>query len=447
MADKSWHLQRRTFLRGAGVSMALPFMNAMAVGTESQALNELPKRAAFIFFPNGVSLPPKKDPQHEDWFWFPKGEGRDFEFRTSQAALNPLRDKLSVISGLSHPQNRNSGDAHVNPTGYLTSKDIVKGKTTFNSISIDQVIANHHEGKTQLASMPLSTVGGVGNISRTYTLSFDKDGKGIPAWSNLNEIYERMYVASSPAAKARLKEKTHLLNEIYGDAKDLRRTLGIEDQATLDEYLASIAEVEKKVANDKLWADKSDHAQPPEMNLEIEFTDVENYVRTMYDLMYLAFKSDLTRVATYQIASEGGTAPTNNLSKHIGLVKDLHQLSHSAAKDKEGYKDWGLWDQFVAQQLAYFIDKLQGTKEGDGTLLDRCLIFQGAATSRVHDNTNFPLILAGGKKMGHKAGQFITYDEQMHCLSNLFVDIANSMEVPIDSFGDSTGIRMSELFV
>ena len=421
-------------------------MNAMAVGNEQQALKELPKRAAFIFFPNGVSLPPAKDPQHEDWYWFPKGEGKDYEFRTSQAVLNPLREDISVVSGLSHPLNRNSGDAHVNPTGFLTSKEMIKGKTTFNSISIDQLISNAHAGKTQLASMPLSTVGGVGNISRTYTLSFDKDGKGIPAWSNLKDVYERMYVASSPAAQARLREKTHLLNEIYRDAKDLQRNLGKEDQATLDEYLAAISELEKKIENDKLWAKKGAASMPPEMNLDIEFTDVENYIRTMYDLMYLAFKSDITRVATYQLASEGGTAPTNNLSKRLGFKKDLHQLSHSAAKTDDGFKDWGLWDQFVAQQLAYFLNRLKETPEGDGSLLDRCLVFQGAATSRVHDNTNFPLILAGGKQLGHKAGQFVTYDEEKNNLSNLFVRMANAMDVPVDTFGDSTGVSMSELF-
>jgi len=447
MAMKSWHLPRRTFLRGAGVSLALPFMNAMAVGREQQALKALPKRAAFIFFPNGVSLPPEKDPQHEQWFWFPKGEGRDYEFRTSQQSLNAHRDDISVISGLSHPLNRNSPDAHVNPTGFLTSKEIVKGKTILNSISIDQVISNFHGGKTQLASMPLSTVGGVGNISRTYTLSFDKEGKGIPAWSNLKEIYERMYAASSPAARARLQEKTHLLNEIYKDARDLKRNLGKEDQATLDEYLASITELEKKVANDKLWAAKGEQSAPPEMNLDIEFTDVENYIQSMYDLMYLSFKSDITRVATYQLASEGGTAPTNNLSKRIGIAKDLHQLSHSAAKGEDGFKDWGLWDQFVSRQLSYFLNRLKETPEGDGSLLDRCLVFQGAATSRVHDNTNYPLILAGGKQMGHKAGQFVSYDEEKNVLSNLFVRIANAMDVPIETFGDSTGISMSELFV
>ena len=443
---KSWHLSRRTLLRGSSLSLGLPFLNAMAVGKEDKTLKELPKRAAFIFFPNGVSLPPANNPQHEDWYWFPKGEGKSFEFRKSQEALNPYRKDLSVVSGLSHPLNRNSGDAHVNPTGYLTAKEMIKGKTKLNSISIDQAIANHHAGKTQLASMPLSTVGGVGNLTRTYTLSFDKDGKGIPAWSNLKEIYERMYVASSPAARARLQEKTHLLNEIHEDAKDLQRNLGKEDQATLDEYLQAISELEKKIANDRLWAEKEAATAPPEIELEIEFTDVERYIRTMYDLMYIAFKSDITRVATYQIASEGGTAPTNNLSKRIGLTKDLHQLSHSSTKGPEGFKDWGIWDQFVAKQLAYFIQRLKETPEGDARLLDRCLIFQGAATSRVHDNTNFPIIMAGGKQMGHKTGQFITYDEEKNNLANLFARIGNSMDVPMENFGDSTGIAMSELF-
>ncbi|MEM7392985.1 MAG: DUF1552 domain-containing protein [Verrucomicrobiota bacterium] len=447
MKTKSWHLSRRTFLRGAGVTQSLPFLNAMAMGSETRAIAALPKRAAFIFFPNGVSLPPENDPQHEDWFWFPKGAGKAYTFRTSQAALNPWRDDISVVSGLSHPLNRNSGDAHVNPTGFLTSKEMIKGKTTHNSISIDQAIAHFHAGRTQLASMPLSTVGGVGNIRRNFTLSYDKDGKGIPAWSNLKDIYERMYVASSPAAMARMKEKTHLLNEIHQDARDRRRLLGKEDQATLDEYLQAISELEKKIENDRLWAEKSAAGTPPEIDLEIEFTDVENYIRTMYDLMYLAFKSDISRVATYQMASEGGTAPTNNLSKRIGLSKDLHQLSHAAAKDDNGFKDWGLWDQFVARQLAYFIHRLAETREGDGRLLDRCLIFQGAATSRVHDNTNYPIIMAGGKQLGHKTGQFVTYDEQKNALSNLFVRIANAMDVPMERFGDSSGIPMSELFV
>ncbi|MCA9177169.1 MAG: DUF1552 domain-containing protein, partial [Planctomycetales bacterium] len=231
------------------------------------------------------------------------------------------------------------------------------------------------------------------------------------------------------------------------NARDLKRNLGQQDQARLDEYLASITDLENKIANDRLWAEQASRAVPPEINLEIDSSDVENYIRTIYDLMFLAFRADITRVATYQIASEGGTAPTNNLSKRIGIKKDLHKLSHSAGKTPEGFKDWGLWDQFIARQLAYFIGRLKETREGDGSLLDRCLIFQGAATSRVHNNSNYPLILAGGRSVGHQAGQFIAYDEQKNALSNLFVRIANAMDVPIETFGDSNGILMSELFV
>ena len=109
-------------------------------------------------------------------------------------------------------------------------------------------------------------------------------------------------------------------------------------------------------------------------------------------------------------------------------------------------KNWGLWDQFVAKQLAFFIDKLKNTREGDGTLLDRSLIYQGSATSKVHDPHNYPLILAGGKKMGHKAGQYVKYDEKKNALSNLYVRMGQAMGAPIEKFGDSTGISMSELF-
>ena len=180
MAVKSWHLPRRTFLQGRRrlSGIALHECDGRPV-SEQQALKALPKRAAFIFFPNGVSLPPAKDPQHEDWYWFPKGEGKNYEFRTSQASLNPYRDDISVVSGLSHPQNRNSGDAHVNPSGFLTSKDIDEGarqpSIQFRSTRSSAIFT---EGQTQLASMPLSTVGGVGNLRRTYTLSFDQERQG-----------------------------------------------------------------------------------------------------------------------------------------------------------------------------------------------------------------------------------------------------------------------------
>ena len=444
MKKKSWHLDRRTFLKGSGVALALPFLNAMAVGAEEKAIKALPKRAAFMFFPNGVSLPPEKDDQFEDWHWYPKGEGRNYEFRKSQEALNPYRKDLSVIYGISNAANRTL-QPHIGPTGFLTTKGIERS-TTYNSISIDQEIVKHLGRQTQLSSLVLSTVGGVGSMNRAFTLSYDEKGKGIPAMSDLKEIYGRMYMANSPAAKARLQKKEHLLNRVYENARDVKQRLGKEDQETLDEYLSSITDLEKKVANDRFWVNRLSTQEAPNMNLDINFKDVENYIQAMYELMYLSFKSDITRVATYQIASEGGTSPVVNLSKNIGLTKDLHGLSHASTKDNTGYEDWGKWDQFIAKQLAYFIKRLKETKEGDGCLLDRTLVFQGAATSKVHDNHNYPLILAGGSKMGHKAGQFVKYVEAKNTLANMFVRIANCMGAPIEKFGDSTGVQMTEMF-
>lgn len=444
MKKKSWHLDRRTFLRGVGgISLGLPFLNCMMAHGEEKALKELPRRAAFIFFPNGVSLPGEKDHQFEDWHWFPKGKGRNYEFRKSQDHLNPYRKDISVISGLCNPLN-NGTDPHVAPSAFLTTKKIAK-TDLYNSISIDQKIIEFQKEKTLMDSMVLSTAGGVGNMTRAFTLSYDKQGKGIPALSNLRDVYEQMYQFSSAAGKARLKKKDHLLNEILQDAKNIKRNLGKEDQYTMEEYLSSVNDLEKKVAGDKVWASLNKKQKPPtHIDLNIDRYDVENYIQGMYELMYLAFKADITRVATYQMASEGAS-PVANLSKYIGLKKDLHAFSHTATKSKTGYEDWAAWDRFVAKQLAFLIKKLKDTPEGDGSLLDRCLIFQGSAQSYTHNTTNFPLIMAGGTKLGHKAGQFVSYKKEKH-FSNLLVGIANCVGAPIEKFGDSTGNPMSELF-
>lgn len=442
MKKKSWHLDRRTFLQGTGVSLALPFMNAMAVGSEKKALKSLPKRSAYIFFSNGVSMAPEGHAAHDDWHWWPKGEGRNFEFRQNLASLNPYRKDLTVISGLSNPLNRKM-DPHHSPSGFLSCKQMVKGKTKNNSITIDQEVARHIGNQTQLSSLVLSTAGGVGQPTNPDTISCNARGKWIPAMSNLRAIYQRMYMANSPAAKARLLKQERLLNEVYGSAKDMKRRLGTEDQATLDEYLTSVTDLEKKVANDKLWLTRAAQNKPPKMNLNATYKDVENYVSSIYTLIYLAFKADITRVASYQWAPEG-SKPANQMSLFIGLSKEVHALSHGRAAN--AFEEWGKWDQFIAKQFAFFINKLKETKEGEGTMLDRTLLFQGSGISRNHWNYNYPLILAGGRKLGHKSGQYIKYDEEKNALSNLYVRMGQALGAPVEKFGDSTGISMSEIF-
>jgi len=427
-------------------------MNAMIAGDESKAIKALPKRSAFIFFPNGVSLPPAEHEHYEDWYWFPKGEGRNYQFRENLKALTPYKNDISVISGLSNPGGR-TAPPHVGPTGFLTTARITK-KSRINTVSIDQeIVSRLNLGRvTPVESLVISTQGGVGSLGRTQTMSYNANGIAIPSLSNLKSIYEKMYAMSGPERAASLKNKEHLLDCVLEDAKDFNKTLGKEDKVKLDEYLSALRDVEKKVENDKFWykimsKKKNEVNESSKMDLNVTSEDAEKYIQTIYDLMYMAFKTDLTRVATYQLAVEGGAQPSGNLSKYVGMSKDLHALSHGSNKSPEGFKDWGQWDQFVGKQLAYFIKRLHDTKEGDSRLLDRCLVFQGCATGKLHDNHNYPLILAGGKEMGHKTGQYVKYVEEDNALSNLYVRIGQAMGAPIKKFGDSTGISMSELFV
>ena len=443
---KSWHLNRRTFLRGSGIALSLPFMNVMTFGNEIKVLEKLPKRAAFIFFPNGASMPSETHQNYKDWYYFPEKQANGYRLRENHKFLKPIQDEVSFLSGLSNPENRKMR-AHVGPTGFLTTKGIdLKSK---NTISIDQEIVNKLNlgSKTPVKTLVMSTNGGVGKLARSQTLSFNESGDAIPALSKLSSIYESMYSITKPGALEKIQNRQNLLDTVLIDAKDMRKKLGKEDAHKLDEYLATVRQVEVNIERNKHfiknWQNK--FKDRPKINLDFKFTDFENYIKTIYDLIYISFKADITRTATYQISREDAS-PTNNISKFVGLSKGLHELSHSANKGEDGYKDWGLWDQFLSNQLARLISRLKSTKEGDGTLLDRTLIFHGSATGKTHHNYNYPIILAGGKRMGHKAGQFLSFDEEKVALADLYVHIGQAMGADIDKFGDSTGFRMSELF-
>ena len=446
---KSWHLNRRTFLRGCGgLTLSLPFLEAMAVGNESKALKELPRRSVYIFFPNGASMPPKSHGNYKDWHYFPEAQqGGSYSMRETHKYLKPFQEHISFISGLSNPKNRTM-QPHVGPTGWLTTQKI-DGKAK-NTISIDQAIADmlKYEDKTPLKALVCSTQGGTGNLSRTATMSYDAYGNPVPAVAKLRSIYEKMYSVASPEALVKIKNRQNLLDNMLADAKDLSRKLGNEDKQRLEEYLATIREAEKKIERDKYWAKvwSTKRSSAPKVDLNPSFNDFEKYVQTVYELIYISFKADITRTATYQVCKENGGLG-NNASKDIGLSGSLHALSHASNKGSNGYKNWGKWDQFLFKQTAYLLKRLKETKEGDGTLLDRTMILHGAATSKVHNNTNYPIMIAGGKKIGHKGGKFITYKESNIAFADLLVQFGRSMGADMEKFGDSTGHSMKELFI
>jgi len=442
MPGKSWHLDRRTFLRGTGVSLALPLLSSM-VGADDKAAVDRPRRMCSVFFPYGVSLAPAG---HEDrqWNWYPEGGGTDFEFTNTLESLTPLKSDVTVFEGLSHPGGRVMG-GHDTGDIFLTGASFV-GQNYQNSISIDQVVASQNRNQTRFPSLVLSSDEGIGEPARTFTLSFDRGGRPIPALAKPSQIFARLFGQESSAEEQgrRLKSSKSMLDLMLEYSRSLHRQLGSRDQQKLDEYMTSVREIEQRVARSQSWLDvPKPKVDPDTVDLSASPDGPKEYIETMYDLIYLAFQSDLTRVATYMLGCvSGAVSIANAFPACIGLSGNHHGLAHGAGK-KGGREKLGRWDQFLAQQLMRFLSRLKETKEGDGNMLDHTLVFYGSSNSRTHNNTNYPLLLAGGTKLGVQQGQYLKYSAKTP-LANLFVTMLDCMGTPVQSFADSDG-RLSEL--
>lgn len=438
MAQKSWHLDRRTFLRGSGVALALPWLEGMAWAKATEVL--APKRLACVYFANGVSLPPAKHQDHEKWHWFPLGEGKDFRFTQTLQSLEAYREDLTVLSGLSHPLGRKLV-GHATGDIWLTGGD-VRGTKYRNSISIDQQAASVFGEHTRIPSLVLSSNGGVGYKTRTATVSFDRQGQAIPAESMPRQIFERLFGQADGSSlkqqKQQILQDKRLIDLVMAESKSLRRNLGQNDRRKLDEYLHSVDEVEDRINRTEAWlGTPRPKVDASEVNLEADQRGPEDYIRTMFDLMYLAFQTDTTRVASYQISQEDGKGLSDKFPALALNLSGHHGLSHGTGK-QGGFENWARYDQFLAEQFAYFLGRLRSTPEVDGTLLDNSMILYGSATSTTHNARNYPLVLAGGKHMGLKHNQFLTFSEKVP-LSNLFVSMLDRLQVPVEGFADSTG--------
>jgi len=438
--SKSWHLDRRTFLCGAGVSLALPLLEGMSWGAAAKPAAELPKRMCAVYFPFGVSLP-GKDHEHADWNWFPRGQGKDFKFTRTLESLEPLRNDVTILSGLSHPEGRkmgghDTGDIFLTAAGY-------KGSRYTNSISIDQLAARHIGTKTRFQSLTLSSDGGVGEPTRSTTLSFSRSGRPIPALSNPKQIFGRLFGReegiSAKAKRQQLEDSSSLLDRVLEHSKSLKRKLSKQDQKKFEEYLASVRDIEKRVERSRKWLDiPKPKVDPETLKLTASPKGPKEYLQTMYDLMFMAFQTDTTRVTTYMIGQvAGATTIANAFPAAIGLPGNWHGLAHGAGK-KGGAERLGKFDQFLAQYLSYFLKRLADTPEGDGSLLDRTVVLYGSSNSRTHNNNNYPLLVAGGKSLGYKHGQHHVLSKNIP-MSNVLVSMLRSVGVPVESFADSTG--------
>jgi hypothetical protein len=358
-------------------------------------------------------MPLAADPAHADWSWFPHGSGREFTFTKCLQPLAPLRAELTILSGLSHPTVR-AVHGHSNADQFLTG-GLTGGTGEYqNSISLDQAFAAHVGDQTRYPSLVLSTDGGTGTPRGAHTLSFDRNGRAIPAQHRPKKIFDGLFVTQDGDAGRRLSVSQSALDELLADAASLRRTLPAHDREALDEYLEAVRETERKVERAKRWIDIPLPTVAAEgLSLEATPDDPRNYVQTMYDLMYLAFRTDSTRTATFQLGRENGIGHSDHLARAVGFPLS-HQLSHDT-KNPGGWQNFGVYCAFLADEFGRFAAKLKATPEpapdpgGEGNMLDNTLLLFGSASSAFHLSRNYPLVLAGGKAMGFLHGQYLNY--------------------------------------
>ncbi len=452
-------LDRRKFLRGTGVALALPWFETTSGLARDAEQPRTPKRLACFYMPDGVPMPLAEDPAHEDWSWFPHGSGKDFTFTKCLDPLQPLRDDVTVLSGLSHPSVR-SIHGHSNADQFLTGAATGPSGDYGNSISLDQEFAAHVGDQTRFSSLILSTDGGTGTPRGAHTSSFNRSGRAIPAEHRPKRIFDMLFVKSDDNAARRLSLNHSTMDDLLADAVALRKRLSAHDQKTLDEYLQSVRDTEIKVQKAKRWINiPLPKVDVDHLKLDITPEDPRVYLQTMFELIFLAFKTDSTRVATYQIGRENGVGVSDYLARAVGFNL-THQLSHET-KETGGWKNFGTYCRFLSEEYGRFASKLKASPEagGIGNMLDNTLLLFGSASSAFHLSRNYPLILAGGKNMGFRHGQYLNYagnnpaggawdggtepwqKEVTHediPLSNLFVTMLQRLGVETDNFADST---------
>jgi len=454
-------LDRRKFLRGAGVALALPCFESFTGLARAARKPVKRKRLACFYLPDGVPMPLKKDPSFKDWSWFPHGKGKDFTFTKCMETLEPLRNELTVFSGLSHPAVRRV-HGHANADQFLTGADTGADGDYRNSISLDQVFALHAGKHTRHASLVLSTDGGTGSPRGAHTMSYNRNGRPIPAEHKPKRIFDMLFVKAGPDAAHRLALSQSALDDLMEDARSLRRSLSKRDQETLAEYLQSVRDTEVKIERSKRWLNiPMPRVDVDHLELDITPEDPRTFVQTMYELIYLAFKTDSTRVATYQFGRENGVGISDYLARAVGF-KLTHQLSHETKKP-DGYKNFGKYCRFINEELGRFANRLKETPEpgGEGNMLDHTALLFGSASSAFHLSRNYPLLLIGGSKLGFKHGHFLKYGQGNETnqstsgissdsgwqgamnytelpLSNLYLTMLHKLGVETNSFGESS---------
>ncbi len=437
-------LSRRTLLRGMGTALALPWLDAMGpfrawAETSTPGAKTVPNRMAFLYVPNGINMAE----------WKPSAEGAlPQELPRILQPLAAHRNDFSILTGLTADKARANGDGggdHARAlSAFLTGTQPRKtdGTDIRAGVSVDQVAAARLADQTRLASLEIGTEAGsmAGNCDSGYscvyssTMSWRSATQPLPKEVNPKLVFERLFGAGSREERVRRDaRRKSVLDLVKDDFADLNGRLGRNDQRKLDEYFSAVRDLEQRIERAARMPD------PTVPEGVVQPTGVpgsyEEHIRLMADLMVLAFQTESTRVCTFVLANEG----SGKAYPFIGVSEGHHDLSHhqNNAEKKEKIAKINC---FHTTQLAYLMERMKSVKEGDGTLLDHCMLVYGSGNSdgNAHNHDDLPVLLAGRGCGTITPGRHIVFPKETP-LNNLWLSMLNRMEISVHQLGDSTG--------
>ncbi len=444
-SGKAFH-SRRSFLRGLGVSMALPVLESAGPvrGLAAAAPEAPPVRMAFLFVPNGMHMPD----------WTPSDAGRHFQLPKILRSMEPVRRDITVLTGLTHDKGRGNGDGpgdHARSAGvFLTGVQPLKsqGAEIRAGVSVDQLAARHVGGRTRFASLELGAEKGrqSGKCDSGYACSYSnniswRDGATpVAKETNPRLVFERLFGSGDPAEDRerrlrRQRERRSILDFVLEDAGLLAKRVDRGDRLKLDEYLAAVREIEQRMERAEQDGLQRRRILSGQSRPEGVPGQYEDHLRLLGDMMVLAFQTDSTRIATFMLANEG----SNRSYSEIGVNEGHHSLSHHQNDPVKLAKISDI-NEFHARQVSYVLQRLKSIPEGEGSLLDNCMILYGAGISdgNRHNNENLPVILAGRAGGAIAPGRHLRFHYETP-MSNLFLTMLDQMGVHPERFGDSTG--------
>jgi hypothetical protein len=436
-------LPRRTFVRGLGATLGLPLLDAMVPALSALADAPVARRLGFIYMPNGVAKNATID------YWTPKGEGRAFELSQILMPLEPYRDRLVVVSGLDHNKAETgsdgaSGDHTRGTSSWLTGvyPKRTEGADVRNGISADQIAASALGRDTALPSLELAIDLNflAGQCENSYscvylnTLAWRSPTSPLPTENNPRVVFERLFGDGGNADRriAQARRTRSILDSVMEDLRRLERRLGPGDRTKVTEYVEAVREVERRIQRAEVTAESELPTLDRPKGVPERF---DEHVKLMYELQWLAFRADLTRVVTFMLGRELNfrTYP------EIGVTEGHHGLSHHGDRPEQiaKYAKIGVYQ---AQLFAWFLEKLQATPEGDGTLLDHSLFLYGAGLSNpnTHAHTDLPLLVVGGRDSRVDGNRHLVFRGQTP-MTNLLLSLLDKVGVHAETLGDSNG--------